>query len=439
VDYGSAPGSSAREHACRPSFIAAWRRQCSSGTCRLAIGHGGTGSASALAWSSGGSVVVPGAPRPAPDEPGAASREAATAMTSALLSPARPATPWRRWVHATTLGELAGFAVPTAVWGAAAAAGLGDRATALPVILAGAGEGAVLGFAQSRALRIELPAVRPRAWIGATAGAAALAWAIGMAPSTFHEALSSWPTPVLIALGAVGGVTLLVSIGVAQALVLRHHVLHAERWVAANAAGWLLGLPIVFTALALAPEDPPAFRAAVAIASGAAMGFTVAAVTGRALVGLLLEPRRHAAQPLRRRLRVRINHAHGWLYARTGGRVGGSFSGHPVLLLTTHGHRTGRPRTTPVQYERIDAALIVVAANGGAPSPPAWWRNLRDDPQASVRLGADAIRVTTTELEGLERDAVWRRLCARNRHLAGLERRARRRFPVVRLDPVHHE
>jgi len=215
-------------------------------------------------------------------------------MTSALLSPAATASPWRRWVVATTLGELAGFALPTAVWGAAATAGLGDRATALPVILAGAGEGAVLGFAQSRALRIELPAVEPRAWIGATAAAAALAWAIGMAPSTFHEELSAWPVPVLVGLGVVGGVTLLLSIGVAQALVLRHHVLHAGRWVAANAAGWLLGLPIVFVALAVAPEDPPVIRAAIAVAAGAAMGFTVAVVTGRALVALLKRPRRRA-------------------------------------------------------------------------------------------------------------------------------------------------
>jgi deazaflavin-dependent oxidoreductase (nitroreductase family) len=360
-------------------------------------------------------------------------------MTSALLNPAATAAPWRRWVVATTLGELAGFAVPTAVWGAAAAAGLGDRAIALPVILAGACEGAVLGFAQSRALRRELPLLVPRRWIAATGGAAALAWTIGMMPSTFHEELSSWPAPVLVALGAVGGGTALLSIGVAQALILRHHVLHAVRWVAANAAGWLLGLPIVFAALALAPEDPPALRAAVAIAAGAAMGFTVAAVTGRALVGLLMQPRRHAAQTLRRRLRVWVNHAHGWLYARTGGRVGGSFAGQPVLLLTTHGRRTGRPRTTPVQYERIGGALVVVAANGGATSPPAWWRNLRADPRASVRLGADAIRVITTELEGLERDAAWRRLCARNRHLAGLERHAGRRFPVVRLEPVHQE
>src|SRR5215204_6702406 len=52
---------------------------------------------------------------------------------------------YRRWLLAMTLGELAAFSVPTTVWGLAAVAGLSDQAAYLPVVLAGAGEGAVLG------------------------------------------------------------------------------------------------------------------------------------------------------------------------------------------------------------------------------------------------------------------------------------------------------
>jgi hypothetical protein len=92
-------------------------------------------------------------------------------------------------------------------------------------------------------------------------------------------------------LGLIGGAVLLCSIGTAQALILRRHVEYAERWGLANAAGWLVGLPIVFTALAVAPEDPAAVRAGIAVAAGFAMGATVALVTGAALVRLLRRPR----------------------------------------------------------------------------------------------------------------------------------------------------
>ena len=67
------------------------------------------------------------------------------------------AATYRRWVVAPSLGEFAAFTVPTTVWAVSVAAGLGDQAAYLPVVIGGAGEGAVLGFAQSRALRADLP------------------------------------------------------------------------------------------------------------------------------------------------------------------------------------------------------------------------------------------------------------------------------------------
>lgn len=79
--------------------------------------------------------------------------------------------------------------------------------------------------------------------------------------------------------------------------------------------------------------------------------------------------------------------AHAWLYRKTGGRVLGRVGGQPVLLLTTIGRRTGVPRTTPVQFMRSGARMVVVAANGGAPVAPAWLGNLVATPRASVLVG----------------------------------------------------
>jgi hypothetical protein len=198
---------------------------------------------------------------------------------------------YRRWFVATTVGELVAFSIPTAVWGLTAVTGLDERLALLPVIAAGAGEGAVLGYAQTRALRRNLPTLEVRSWVKATAAAGALGWAVGMTASSFHEPLSDLPVAVLLALEAAGAVVLLCSIGVAQATVLRRHVHHAGRWIAANALGWLAGLPVVFVALAVAPEHPAGVRAAFAIAGGVGMGAAVAAVTGAFLVRLLRRPR----------------------------------------------------------------------------------------------------------------------------------------------------
>ena len=48
------------------------------------------------------------------------------------------------------------------------------------------------------------------------------------------------------------------------------------------------------------------------------------------------------------------------VYRRTGGRLLGQADGLPVLLLTTTGRRTGRPRTVPVAYA-LDGGRYLVA------------------------------------------------------------------------------
>jgi hypothetical protein len=90
-----------------------------------------------------------------------------------------------RWVLVVTLGEAVGFSVPAALGVAVANASWGPVATMVALVLAGSVEGAVLGAAQADCLyhwRV-LPA--RRRWIVATSVGAAVAWSIGMLPSTF--------------------------------------------------------------------------------------------------------------------------------------------------------------------------------------------------------------------------------------------------------------
>ncbi len=104
-----------------------------------------------------------------------------------------------------------------------------------------------------------------------------------------------------------------------------------------------------------------------------------------------------------------------------------------MLLLETVGRRSGRRRTTPLQYLADGAAFVVVAANGGAPRPPAWWLNLGADPRARIQVGADMLDVSAREATGEERAALWLRLAAANRSLDRVAGKAGRTLPVVML------
>jgi F420H(2)-dependent quinone reductase len=126
---------------------------------------------------------------------------------------------------------------------------------------------------------------------------------------------------------------------------------------------------------------------------------------------------------------------HVWVYRRSGGRFLGRLGGQPVLLLHTTGRRTGRTRTTPVQYLADGDTFVIVASNAGAARPPAWYLNLRANPHARIRVSARTIDVRAQEAAGQERVALWQRLTAANRYLERAARKAGRDLPLMALVP----
>lgn len=126
---------------------------------------------------------------------------------------------------------------------------------------------------------------------------------------------------------------------------------------------------------------------------------------------------------------------HTVLYRATGGRVGYSAGGITNLLLTTTGRKTGRPRTVPLAYIEDAGRFVVVASNGGSDRPPAWWGNLRQRPEATVEIGAKAVRVLAREATGDERARLWPQLKQVNPFYAQYEQITARHIPVVVLEP----
>lgn len=193
---------------------------------------------------------------------------------------------WLAWV---SLGEFVGFLVPLSVEALIISLGLPDLPGAALLVVAGAGEGAILGAAQAARLVRAVPGMSRRRFIGLTSAAAALAWAVGMLPVVTAAVWIDWSTPLTVAVGIVLGLALLASIGVGQWLELRHRVPHAWIWVVATAAAWCAGLGAFFMiAPPLWNEGQPLILVLLIGAFGAAaMAVAMAAVTGWAAVRLV--------------------------------------------------------------------------------------------------------------------------------------------------------
>ena len=130
-----------------------------------------------------------------------------------------------------------------------------------------------------------------------------------------------------------------------------------------------------------------------------------------------------------------IGAIHRWLYRGSGGKWGQTFFGSPILLLTTTGRRTGQPRTWPLTYLPEGERLIVIASNGGQPNHPAWYLNLRANPQVSAQLGDQTHTMIAKTAEGAERARLWSRVVEEYPAYAGYQRKTDRQIPVVVLRP----
>ncbi len=134
-----------------------------------------------------------------------------------------------------------------------------------------------------------------------------------------------------------------------------------------------------------------------------------------------------------------VSAMHLFWYRLTGGAIGGSLAGRPVLLLTTTGRKSGRRRTTPLVYLEDGDNMVLVASNGGNPRHPVWWLNLERNPEAEVRVRNEKSRVTAEKAEGEERERLWGLVVEMYSGYEGYQRATNREIPVVVLRPQEQE
>ena len=132
-----------------------------------------------------------------------------------------------------------------------------------------------------------------------------------------------------------------------------------------------------------------------------------------------------------------MNAGHRLLIKLTGGKVGYSTMGMPVVELTTTGRRTGEPRTVlltaPVHG---DGRYVVVASRGGDDKHPAWFLNLRANPDVEVAVqGGPRVPMHARVASPEERAELWPTITGKYRNYAGYQRSTEREIPLVHLVP----
>ena len=86
----------------------------------------------------------------------------------------------------------------------------------------------------------------------------------------------------------------------------------------------------------------------------------------------------------------------------------GTLQGKLVLLLTTMGRKSGKPRVTPLQFEEVEGLFIVASARGVKAD---WVRNIQANPEVSMRVKNCSYRGLAKVVTNKARVAEFLELC----------------------------
>ena len=132
-----------------------------------------------------------------------------------------------------------------------------------------------------------------------------------------------------------------------------------------------------------------------------------------------------------------LSSSHQQLFSITKGRIGNSGFGMPVLMLATTGRKSGKVRTTmltsPIQEGE---SLVIVASFGGDNRNPAWYLNLRENPDVEVTMRGSTRKMRARVASIDEKERLWPLVTAKYKGYAAYQRRTERDIPLVILEPI---
>lgn len=132
----------------------------------------------------------------------------------------------------------------------------------------------------------------------------------------------------------------------------------------------------------------------------------------------------------------KVMKGHVAVYRASGGRVGHRFPGAPPMLLLEHvGAKSGSRRTSPLVYVDDGEDIVIVASKGGYAKHPAWFHNLRANPDAAIQVGTEHREVRARQANAEERKRLWPKAVETYGGYAGYQERTEREIPLVILEP----
>ena len=120
--------------------------------------------------------------------------------------------------------------------------------------------------------------------------------------------------------------------------------------------------------------------------------------------------------------------------AHDGTVTSGPLAGHPLLIMTSKGARSGVDRRSILTYHRDGEDYVVAGTAGGSKKDPAWLYNIEADPNVELEVANDRFDATATIVDDdSERDRLWADHVRALPWFAGYPAQTGRVIPMIKL------
>jgi deazaflavin-dependent oxidoreductase (nitroreductase family) len=124
------------------------------------------------------------------------------------------------------------------------------------------------------------------------------------------------------------------------------------------------------------------------------------------------------------------------LIRATRGRIGVQLGTQTILVLNTVGRKSGQPRSIPIAYFFHEGKYLVVESNWGKDNHADWYFNLQKQPQASIEVKGQRIKVNARFAVREEYTRLWGFVTKKHPPYLKYQKMTSRTIPIVVLDPI---
>lgn len=126
-------------------------------------------------------------------------------------------------------------------------------------------------------------------------------------------------------------------------------------------------------------------------------------------------------------------------YVESDGKKGHKWNGHPTLLLTTHGRKSGKLYRTALIYGMDGENYLLVASNGGSESHPNWYLNLVENSNVELQVGSEKFSARARTANAKEKPRLWKIMSRIFPTYDKYQAKAKREIPLIVLKRTSKE